>query len=258
VRQLLPTADQDATADVVYGDLVDQRARTGTTPYLILNMVESLDGAISLDGLSGGLSSEADKAVFSYLRSLADIILVGASTAREEGYNPPKLPPHRIAERVARGQDPLPKIALISASLKLDWSSNLFSVDPDRDPQPPRPIVICPADADPAAMAKARQVAEVVTAGQSRVDLAEGLTKLHSAGARLVLCEGGPGINGQLLDAGLVDELCVTLSPALVGGLGKRISGSDEPHEAILLELLTAAEAGGMLLLRYRVKPKKP
>ena len=216
-------------------------------------MVESVDGAISLDGLSGGLSSEADKAVFSYLRSLADVVLVGASTAREEGYNPPKLPPHRVAERVARGQRPLPQIALISASLKLDWDSSLFGVDPARDPQPPRPIVICPEDTDPKHLTKARVVAEVITAGQGRVDVTKALTQLHENGTRLVLCEGGPGINGQLLKADLVDELCVTLSPALVGGLGRRISGSDEPHEAIALELLTLAEAGGMLLLRYRV-----
>ena len=254
MRQLLPAPDaNDVTADAVYGDLASRRESADAKPYLILNMVESVDGAISLDGLSGGLSSAADKAVFSYLRSVADIVLVGASTAREEGYNPPKLPPHRIAERVARGQQPLPQIALISASLKLDWSSSLFGVDPERDPQPPRPIVICPEDANPAALAQAKRVADVITAGQGRVDISKALTQLHGNGARLVLCEGGPGINGQLLKADLVDELCLTLSPALVGGLGRRISGSDEPHEAIALQLLTAAEAGGMLLLRYRV-----
>jgi riboflavin biosynthesis pyrimidine reductase len=261
VRQLLPVphgddANDEVSADAVYGDLALRRESADTKPYLILNMVESLDGAITLDGLSGGLSSAADKAVFSYLRSLADIVLVGASTAREEGYNPPKLPPHRIAERIARGQQPLPQIALISASMKMDWSANLFSVDPARDPQPPRPIVICPEDTDPALLEPAYAAADIITAGQGRVDCSLALTKLHAAGARLVLCEGGPGINGQLLEAGLVDELCLTLSPALVGGLGRRISGSDEPHEAISLELLTAAEAGGMLLLRYRIGPK--
>jgi riboflavin biosynthesis pyrimidine reductase len=253
VRQLLPTARDDASVDDVYGNLADQREGEDSRPYLILNMVESVDGAISLDGLSGGLSSPDDKAVFSYLRSLADIVLVGASTAREEGYNPPKLPPHRIAERIARGQQPLPQIALLSASMKLDWTSSLFSIDPERDPQPPQPIVICPEDADPAALAQARAVADVITAGQGRVDITRAMAGLHQAGARLVLCEGGPGINGQLLEAGLVDELCLTLSPALVGGLGKRISGSNEQHEAIELDLLTAAEADGMLLLRYRV-----
>jgi riboflavin-specific deaminase-like protein len=254
MRQLLPDPNAtDVSVDVVYGDLAAQRARTVTKPYLILNMVESLDGAITLDGLSGGLSSEADKAVFSYLRSLADVVLVGASTAREEGYNPPKLPPHRIAERIARGQQPLPQIALVSASMKLDWASKLFSVDPQRDPQPPRPLVICPADTDPQLLAEARAVAQVVTAGQGRVDLAAALAQLHEAGVRLVLCEGGPAINGQLLEAGLVDELCLTLSPALVGGRGRRISGSDEPHKALPMELLSAAEAGGMLLLRYRI-----
>jgi riboflavin biosynthesis pyrimidine reductase len=113
--------------------------------------------------------------------------------------------------------------------------------------------VICPADTDPQLLAEARAVAQVVTAGQGRVDLAAALAQLHEAGVRLVLCEGGPAINGQLLEAGLVDELCLTLSPALVGGRGRRISGSDEPHKALPMELLSAAEAGGMLLLRYRI-----
>jgi riboflavin biosynthesis pyrimidine reductase len=258
VRQLFPTAsgsdsDTDVNADVVYGDLADRRAAAHTKPYLIINMVESVDGAISVDGLSGGLSSAADKAVFSYLRSLADIVLVGASTAREEGYNPPKLPSHRVAERLARGQQPLPRIALVSASMKMDWSASLFSVDPARDPQPQPPIVICPEDTDPKLQAEAQAVAEVITAGHGRVDCTTALAKLHDGGAKLVLCEGGPAINGQLFDAGLVDELCLTLSPALVGGLGRRISGTEEPHESIPLELLTTAEAGGMLLLRYAI-----
>lgn len=188
MRQLFPTASgADVTADAVYGELAARRESADTRPYLIINMVESVDGAISLDGLSGGLSSEADKAVFSYLRSLADIVLVGASTAREEGYNPPKLPAHRIAERVARGQQPLPRIALISASMKIDWESGLFRVDPARDPQPPRPIVICPEDTDPALTEAAGNVAEVITAGSGRVDVAAAIMRLHAGGARLVL-----------------------------------------------------------------------
>jgi riboflavin biosynthesis pyrimidine reductase len=254
VRQLVPTASgADVTADAIYGELDARRESADTRPYLIINMVESVDGAISLDGLSGGLSSAADKAVFSYLRSLADIVLVGASTAREEGYNPPRLPPHRIEERIARGQSPLPRIALISASLNLDWAASVFSVDVDRQPQPPRPYLICPENTDPLLLAEAAAVADVITAGDGRVDLPLVLAKLHETGAKLVVCEGGPAVNGQLLEVGLVDELCLTLSPALVGGLGRRISGSQAPHESIPLELLTIAEAGGMLLLRYRV-----
>jgi riboflavin biosynthesis pyrimidine reductase len=253
VRQLLPKTRDDASADDVYGDLAAKREQARARPYVIINMVESVDGAISVDGLSGGLSSEADKAVFSYLRSLADVVLVGASTAREEGYNPAKLPAHRVAERVARGQQPLPRIALISASMKIDWTSNLFSVDPARDPQPPRPLVICPEDTELGLIQAAEAVADVITAGVARVDCAAAIAKLHDGGAKLVLCEGGPALNGQLLEHDLVDELCLTLSPALVGGLGRRISGSNEPHEAILLDLASLAEAGGMLLLRYRI-----
>jgi riboflavin biosynthesis pyrimidine reductase len=142
---------------------------------------------------------------------------------------------------------------LISASLNLDWAASVFSVDLDRQPQPPRPYLICPEDTDPLLLAEASAVADVITAGDGRVDLPSVLARLHETGAKLVVCEGGPAVNGQLFEAGLVDELCLTLSPALVGGLGRRISGSQAPHESIPLELLTIAEAGGMLLLRYRV-----
>ena len=66
-----------------------------------------------------------------------------------------------------------------------------------------------------------------------------------------MLCEGGPTLNGQLLSAGLVDEVCLTLSPVLVGGRGPRISGWDDPHPALGLELISTCETEGVLMLRY-------
>ncbi len=69
-----------------------------------------------------------------------------------------------------------------------------------------------------------------------------------------MLCEGGPTLNGQLLSAGLVDEICLTLSPVLVGGSGPRISGWDDPHPALALDLLSTCETDGVLMLRYGVR----
>ena len=95
VRQLFPPpAGADTTVQAAYGDIVERAAITAERagrPHVVVNMVSSADGAISLDGLSGGLSGSADKEVFFYLRSIADVILVGASTAREENYGQPKL-----------------------------------------------------------------------------------------------------------------------------------------------------------------------
>lgn len=257
MRQLLPTSNANETsAQAIYGDIRD-RAETlaADRPFVLLNMVSSADGAIAVDGLSGGLSSAADKEVFFLLRSLADAIIVGAATARAENYGPPRLSSQLVEEREQRGQHALPRIAVVTRSMRLDWSSRLFAHQA-ADPQPARPCVVCPADAPAAELAAADKVADVITAGEGDVDLAEGLRQLAAAGAKVVLCEGGPTLNGQLLAAGLVDELCLTLSPALVGGLGRRISGWNTPQDPLPMELVTVADAGSTLLLRYAVGQK--
>jgi riboflavin biosynthesis pyrimidine reductase len=248
-----PPADADRTVhDVYHGIRERAEAAVGRRPYVVLNMVSSVDGAIALDGLSGGLSGSADKEVFFYLRSIADVIMVGASTAREENYGQPRLSEQLRAERVSRGQPALPRIAVVTRSMRLDWSARLFA---DPASVAGLPLVVCPDNMPPQLRAPADGIAELLTAGQDHVDFPAALGQLGAGGARLVLCEGGPTLNGQLLSAGLVDELCLTLSPVLVGGRGPRISGWDEPHPAIGLELISACESEGVQMLRYGVKP---
>jgi riboflavin biosynthesis pyrimidine reductase len=257
VRQLFPPqADAETTVQAAYGDIVERAAFTAERagrPHVVLNMVSSADGAISLDGLSGGLSGSADKEVFFYLRSIADVILVGASTAREENYGQPKLSDPLRAERAARGQRPLPRVAVTTRSMRIDWSSRLFSAP---DSPAGLPLVICPASTPAELCAPAEGVAELLSTGEGGVDFAAALQELGSRGVRLVLCEGGPTLNGQLLNAGLVDEICLTLSPVLVGGRGPRISGWDDPHPALGLELISACETDGVLMLRYGAASK--
>jgi riboflavin biosynthesis pyrimidine reductase len=255
VRQLFPPpAAAETTVQSVYGDILEraeQTAERAGRAHVVLNMVSSADGAISLDGLSGGLSGSADKEVFFYLRSIADVILVGASTAREENYGQPKLSDELRAKRASRGQSPLPRIAVTTRSMRIDWSSRLFA-----DPGSPAglPLVVCPANTPPGLRAPAEGVAELLPSGEDEVDFPAVLRTLGERGARLVLCEGGPTLNGQLLSAGLVDEVCLTLSPVLVGGRGARISGWDDPQPALGLELVSAAENDGVLMLRYATK----
>ncbi len=256
MRQLFPppagaAAGAATTAQAVYGDILERAARSpagGQRPHVVLNMVSSTDGAIALDGLSGGLSGSADKEVFGYLRSIADVILAGAATAREENYGQPRLSGELRAQRASRGQPELPRIAVVTRSMRIDWSSRLFA-----DPRSPAglPLVICPDNTPPGLRAPAEGIAEVLTAGQDDVDLPAALGRLRERGARLVVCEGGPMLNGHLLSAGLVDELCLTVSPVLVGGRGPRVSGWDEPHPALGLELVSCCESEGVLLLRY-------
>jgi riboflavin biosynthesis pyrimidine reductase len=257
VRLLFPppagTERTDTTVPAAYADIL-RRAQVAPAgrPHVVINMVSSLDGAIALDGLSGGLSGSADKEVFFYLRSIADVIMVGAATARDENYGQPRLTEQLRAERVSRGQPALPRIAVVTRSMRLDWSSRLFG-----EPSSPAglPLVVCPENVPPQLRAPAAGVAELVTAGEDHVDFPAALGEIAARGARLVLCEGGPTLNGQLLSAGLVNELCLTVSPVLVGGRGARISGWDEPHPAIGLGLISGYESEGVLMLRYAVKP---
>ncbi len=256
MRHLFPPPDgAETTVHAAYGDIVERAMFAaqggGARPHVVMNMVSSADGAISLDGLSGGLSGSADKEVFFYLRSIADVILVGASTAREENYGQPRLTDELRAQRIARGQAELPRIAVVTRSMRIDWSSRLFS-----EPASPAglPLVVCPENTPPALCAPADGIAELLKAGVDDVDFRSALGQLEARGAGLVLCEGGPRINGQLLSAGVVDELCLTVSPVLVGGRGPRVSGWDEPHPGLGLELLSLCESDGVLLLRYGTK----
>jgi riboflavin biosynthesis pyrimidine reductase len=237
-------------------------------PFVRVNMIATLDGATSFAGRSGGLGGPGDKLLFSVLRSLADVVLVGAGTARTEHYGPVKLPVEVQEMREAQGQRPRPSIAIVTQSLSLDWALPLFrSGDP-------RPIIIAPGDSSAAALAQAGRVADVLTAGVGAVDLRSALEALGADGMRHVLCEGGPKLNTGLAAAEAVDELCLTLSPKLAGGVGGGLSGgwlgsggrwlsrqeatgettvSDQPFARMLaLNLVHVLEEDSFLFLRLR------
>ena len=128
-------------------------------PFVRVNMISTLDGATSFAGRSGGLGGPGDKLLFSVLRSLSDLILVGAGTARAEHYGQAKLPVEVQRMRESRGQRPLPSIAVVTQSLTVDWASPLFSG------AAPRPIVIAPGNSSADALARAGTVADVLTSG---------------------------------------------------------------------------------------------
>lgn len=216
-------------------------------PFVLVNMVASVDGAFAVDGRTRALSSPEDHEVFHLLRSVPDAILVGAQTVRAEGYGPARIREDRQARRVARGQQPEPTIVVVSRSLQLDLSSPLFTES--------RPTVICPADADGSRVSALAAVADVVQAGEGDVDLPEALAQLRRRGIEVLLCEGGPTLNGDLARHGLIDELCLTVAPALVGGdLGAGILGRVRlaaPMTLALAQVLRGER--GDLLCRYTV-----
>lgn len=210
-------------------------------------MISSLDGAISLNGSSGALGGPPDRRVFQVLRCLADVVLVGAGTMRAEGYGPVRLDDELRAHRIAEGGPPVPPIAVVTGSGNLDWSSPFFTE------AEVRPIVFVPESAAPAVREKGGTLADVVAAGAGHVDPHLMVDHLGSVGYRVVLLEGGPGLNAEVVHAGLLDELCLTISPCLVAGSGSRVLAGPELPGALSLETVHLLEEGGFLFYRLAV-----
>ena len=212
--------------------------------WLRTNMVMSADGAGSLDGLSGGLSAAGDKRVFGILRVLADVVLVGSGTAEAESYSPARPRPALASLRA--GRPATATIAVISGSLDLDLDSPLFT----EAPPDARTIVITREKASPELRASAAKTADVIVAGQDKVDLAAALDALADRGLSRVNCEGGPHLLGQVAAAGLLDELTLTLSPTLAGpGAGRIIAGPAFAADRMTLTQVLAED--GYLFCRY-------
>jgi riboflavin biosynthesis pyrimidine reductase len=239
----------------VYG--ADHRPPRVGRPWVLVNMIASVDGAATdPSGRSGGLGGPADWRVFSAIRAVADIVLAGASTVRTERYGPARTPPSLQEARLARGQAARPRVAVVTRSLALDLELPLFREATDED----RPIVITTtagldrlrSSAGSTADRDLAMVAEIVIAGEESVDWATALAALRTgARAGVVLVEGGPTTNAQLVAADLVDELCLTVSPQLAGAGGRRIvSGPDTapPRPMALNRVLVEDDH---LFLRY-------
>lgn len=245
MRRLLPGPAGPIEPVAAYADLPGATGRPGVR----LNMIASADGAISVNGTSGALGGPPDRRVYQALRSLTDVVLVAAGTVRAERYGPARLPDALVAERIARAQAPVPRIAVVSGSLDLDWDAPLFS---EADPAA-RPLVVTCAAAPPEGLARAEAVADVVVAGGGAVDLAAALALLGARGVASVLAEGGPRLNAGLAAAGVLDELCLTVSPMLVGGDARRIiDGPQARAGGLPLRLRAVCEDEGFLFLRYR------
>jgi riboflavin biosynthesis pyrimidine reductase len=225
VRQLFPEPIESVEPLDVYRDVPMVAGR----PAVRLNMISSVDGATAVDGLSGGLGGSGDRKVFAALRALADVVLVAAGTVRAETYGPGPVP-----------------IAVVSGSLRLDWDTPFFIAASHR------PIVITSGRAPAEGAKRAQEVADVLVAGDDEVDLARAVEALGERGFGHVLAEGGPSLNGALAGAGVLDELCLTLSPRLVAGDAKRILTGPALPAPPELTLQSVCEEDGSLFLRYR------
>ena len=231
MRRLLP----EPAADIPEGALRDAFAFPEQTPWLRGSMVSSLDGAMrGRDGSSRSVASAADRRVFSLLRMSSDVILVGAGTIRAERYRPSKKP-----------------IAVVTARLGLTPDLPLFSAAPSGGP---RTLVLTTDEAAASAPTWLTWAADVIACGPGEVDLARGASALTERGLVRIHCEGGPRLLGSLAEAGLLDELLLTISPILTGAPDRErilsVPGGFDP--ARRLELSQVLEEDGTVFLRAR------
>jgi riboflavin biosynthesis pyrimidine reductase len=212
------------------------------------NMISSLDGGATDDGKAGGLAGPGDRALFARMRQEADVVVVGAATVRIENYSGAHMSVSQRQERQSRGQAEVPPIAVITHSADFEHDAKLFT----RAEVPPL-ILTCRETVDDV-RARFDALADVVDASgrhTDRVDPAAVLDILDRRGMRRVLTEGGPSLLSLFIAGDLLDELCVTIAPILVGGQARRIaSGSGESHTRMRRShLLTDDE--GYLYTRY-------
>ncbi len=219
-------------------------------PWLRANMVSSADGAASLGGATKALSSDADRRVFALLRTLSDVILVGAATVRAEHYKPVR--PAELWRHLRDGRTPTPPIAVITGQLDLDPQSPLIS----SAPPDARTIVITTAQAPADRRAELAARADVIVAGEKTVDLKAAVSARAERGYRRMLAEGGPHLLAQFAEAGLLDELCLTIGPLMAGpGANRIVAGAPSQAPPLPLTLAHVLEDDGFLLCRYTVRP---
>lgn len=201
LRRVHPAPHEPITVAEAYSV---ERVPHGHRPWVGLCMVSSLDGTVTVEGTSSGLGNPNDLEVLLTLRSITDVIVVGAGTVRGEGYGPPRKEGQRIGVVTNRGS--------------VDLDDDLFTSGAG--------FVIAPEAAD----VDERRV-EVLRVGTESVDLAAAIERLHEIvpDVRYVQAEGGPTLNAALLEADLIDELDLTIASRLSGGTGPRLtSGADE------------------------------
>jgi riboflavin biosynthesis pyrimidine reductase len=221
--------------------------------------VSSADGAAAAAGLSRGLQTPGDNAVFAALRDLADVILVGAATAAAEGYRPSNPSAARRAIREGFGLAAAPAIAVMTSSLQLDLSAELFSaavhaptlvITGSAAPIADRNDIIDLAGTD-----TKLQLVEAPSGPDGGVDFAAAIAALRELGYQRILCEGGPRLFAAGVASGAVDELCLTVSPMLTGPEALRIVAGEPwpPGFAPRLELTGLLTEDSALFCRYLI-----
>jgi riboflavin biosynthesis pyrimidine reductase len=199
--------------------LYDYPNRDGT--WVRANFIASVDGGATADGKSGAMAGPGDRLIFNLLRELADVIVVGAGTVRVESYSGAHLGVAQRQRRQARGQSEVPRLAIVTKSGRLERDMAVFT----RTEVPPL-VLTCTAAADETGrlLSDLCEVVDCSGGDPGEVDESVLLDALRARGMCRILTEGGPTLLGAFMQRDLLDELCLTIAPYLVGGLARRIA----------------------------------
>jgi riboflavin-specific deaminase-like protein len=234
-----PTSPEELASGLRLGDKAPP-----DRPYLVLNMVSSLDGKATIDWRTKGLSTELDRRLFHRLRTQGDAIMVGAGTVRAERYGRMAKSEELRAVRESEGLAPDPLAVIVSARLDLPADLPLLNEPEQR--------VLIATHSDASLPDTAAQVDYERTGDDLQLLMAR-LREQH--GVRSVVCEGGPTINSYLFAAGLVDELWLTINPKVAGGAAAlTIVAGPELVDPPELEPVSIAEGEGDLFTRWRIR----
>ena len=213
--------------------------------HLRVNIVASVDGAAAVDGRVGVLSGAADQELLGLLRAMCDVLLVGAGTVRAEGYGPIRLSDAWQQRRVANGQQAHPRLAILTRGIDLDLGARVFTAATER------PLLVTTGLAPVDRRRAAEEVADVVVAGEHRVDLGPALDALAARGLPRILSEGGPHVLAEMFAGDLVDELCLAVAPVVTCGAEPRITAGPALPAPVGLGLAHVLEKDDFLFLRY-------
>ena len=245
MRRLVPDPGPTTAPEQIGG--LDLVGLAGTErPYLVTNFALTLDGEATIAGRSGPIGSDADTEVLVALRTRVDAVMIGAGTMRAERYGRVVGDPAKRARRRDDGLSEDPLTVVVSGRLDLPWDAPLFTEGHGE-------VVICTtSEVDPPETETPVEVLRQ-TAG---VDLAALMTHLRTArNVRALLCEGGPRLHAQLIEAELVDELFVTHAPKIAGGDGLGlVAGLPERERPLEVAWFLFEESTGELFARYRVR----
>jgi riboflavin-specific deaminase-like protein len=248
VEELFPER-RSMPLDSAYADLgLAERAEGLPRPYVVANMVATVDGRATLGGRTKELSSEADRALFHALRDQVDAVMAGTATIAIERYGPLVRDEARRERRKQRGLAPIPLAVTASRSLELPVTTPLFE-----HPQS-RIIVLSSRAGEVPATAAELIVERVQGPDEQTIDFVAGLERLRERyDVRTVLLEGGPTLLGAMLECGVVDELFLTRAPVLVEGPEPSLLEGATLPTPVRLRLLSLLKQEEFLFARYAV-----